>query len=254
MPYDAAWQRAVVLGAQGHYVEAWSVLDARGVDDSPALTLRASHLRQVGETARALELDHASAAVASSREERADALIGVAADLLCSGEVGPARERLDAAEADSRAGWRTATRHAWVGAECALASGHAERAVSRAEDAISLSRAHSARHAAKSQIIRAAAVLSTGAPDAHRVAVADLVDAAVVLRRESWATLQWPAALVALDAPSGSVGGPDVQGLISEGCAAVRVVREHLPPDIASRWSARPDVTRLGALESRARE
>ena len=250
MAPDAQWQRAVSLGAEGCYVESWSVLDGRG--DAPALTLRASHLRQIGEAEQALTGDLAALGVAVDAEEHADARIGIAADLLCGGDAEAASRELDAAEPDAlAAGWRTATRLGWVRAECALARGDADSALLSADEAVRLSSRHSPRHHAKSRIIRAVALMSS---DQAASGLADLAAAAASLRAENLATLQWPAALVALDAiqrdliPRAEVRlVEDLRLLAVEGRAATVLISEHLPPDLAERWLQRPDVVRLAA-------
>lgn len=252
MSPDGEWQRAVTLGAQGRYLESWSVLDVRGREDAPALTLRASHLRQIGEAGHAMVGDRAALRVAQGAAERADARIGIAADALCAGEGVAASRELDAAEPDARAaGWRTATRLAWVRAECDLARGDAASALLNADEAVRLSARHSPRHHAKSRIIRAVALISL---EQAAPGLADLAAAAETLRAESLATLQWPAALVALDAiqrdliPLSEPRVVEPLGhLVVEGRAAAALIGKHLPPDLSARWLQRPDVVRLAA-------
>lgn len=252
MTPDGEWHRAVTLGAQGCYVESWSVLDARGRDDAPALTLRASHLRQIGEAEQAMAGDRSALRVAVDVEGRADARIGIAADFLCGGDPDAAYRELDAAEPDAlAAGWRTATRLGWVRAECALARGDAASALLSADEAVRRSARHSPRHHAKSRIIRAVALMSS---EQTASGLADLVAAAETLRAENLATLQWPAALIALDAfqrdlvPLVEAGVVEALGhLVDEGRTATVLIGEHLPHELAARWLLRPDVVRLAA-------
>lgn len=265
MTTDDAWERAVTLGSRGRYLESWAVLDARGREDAPALTLRASHLRQIGEGESAMAGDRSALLIARDQDERADARIGMAADLLCAGDAHAAARELDAAAPDAlAAGWRTSTRLAWVRAEVALAGGDVDSALRQAGEAARLSAPCSARHEAKSRIIRAAALLSPGATgtdgeaggDSVAEGLADLIAAAATLRQAGLATLQWPAALVALDAlERGTATGRSpgasqaLARLVVEGRSAASLIAEHLPPDLAARWLGRPDVVRLAATD-----
>jgi hypothetical protein len=178
---EELWLRAVAAGGQGRYASAYADL-ARvrrahrvGRLASLAHSTHASFLRQLGWHDKARGWDGRALAVAGGDSEaRADALIGLAADALGVGRVGPsaaaqrsARSLLDDAPA------RLPVRLAWVSAELAMATGDGPAAVAHAERAVELAGAlGSARHAVKSDVVLAAALSSDGRLDRSR-AVAD---------------------------------------------------------------------------------
>ncbi|RSD22189.1 hypothetical protein [Amycolatopsis eburnea] len=207
---------AVVLGAQGRYAAAATLLgrlrhDADPVTASLAATTLASHRRQLGGHRLARALDgEALAKVAGLESEpdpdgldaagaRADAFLGLAADNLALGRQQAAR-RLAARAAEEHAGWRACVRGGWVGAEIELAAGHGAAAVAPAERAFQTAVARGARrHAVKSGIVLAVAVRAAGRPD-HREISDGLVGNALATAEEcELLSLLWPAALVAAD-------------------------------------------------------
>ncbi|HET6707979.1 hypothetical protein [Amycolatopsis sp.] len=207
---------AVVLGAQGRYAAAATLLDAlrRGRDPllaSLAASTLASHRRQLGGHRRARPLDGEAFATAARLETepdpdgldaagaRADALLGLAADNLALGRLTAAR-RLAARARAEHAGWRAEVRGGWVGAEIELAAGQGADAVPHAERAFETALARGARrHGVKSGIVLAVALRAAGAPD-HRKISDDLVGNAMATAEEcELLSLSWPAALVAAD-------------------------------------------------------
>jgi hypothetical protein len=207
---------AVVLGAQGRYAAAAALLEALRRQPDPLLaSLAAStlgaHRRQLGGHRQARALDgEAFARAAALRSEpdpdgldaagaRADALLGLAADNLALGRLTAAR-RLAARAAAEDAGWRATVRGGWVGAEIELAAGQGAAAVAPAERAYETAVERGAgRHAVKSGIVLAVALLAAAAPD-HRNISDGLVGKAMATAEEcELLSLLWPAALVAAD-------------------------------------------------------
>ncbi|MEU4520799.1 hypothetical protein AB0F52_19115 [Amycolatopsis sp. NPDC024027] len=207
---------AIVLGAQGRYAAAATLLDALRHDSDPvvaslAASTLASHRRQLGGHRQARALDgeaFAKAAHLDTQQDpdgldaagaRADALLGLAADNLALGRLAAAR-RLAARAGTGAAGWRAGVRGGWVGAEIALAAGQGADAVPHAERALETALARGARrHAVKSRIVLAVALRAAGAPD-HRKISDDLVGNAMAAAEEcELLSLSWPAALVAAD-------------------------------------------------------
>lgn len=268
-----SWDAAVVLGAFGRYLPAWSVLDRaeNPADTQPVLSslihsLRGSHLRQIGaveeaaaQDAQALDLvvqlgDERALAAPMSLAAVIDARLGVAADGIAAGRADEATRQLrlveellasadnsvadTAPDADRFFGrWRLRTRTDWVSAELALLTGEIERARSHAERACRESCAGSPRHRSKSEAIRAAVAVAQGDHQAARGAV-DAVWPVVL--RHGWLSLVWPLALIGLDAD------PSVERrLLEAGAQATRTIEAHLPENLAAPWRARDDVGRL---------
>lgn len=202
------WLAAVVLGGQGRYAAAATLLaDTR--DAAPKIVAhmavtRASHLRQLGghllarrHDARALRLvaaaqpdepdEHGTDAAAA----RMDAVVGLAADALGTGALDTAERLL--AVAGEHPSWRPSTRACWVRAELALVRGRPADALPPAELAVRLS-ACSARHHLKSRIIAAVARGVDGGDT-----VAELDAAAAEAERLGLLPLVWPALLAAAD-------------------------------------------------------
>lgn len=234
----AIWARGVDLGARGMYADAAEYFaELLGVDGrwkSLALSSLASHRRQVGDGAGAADLDAQALLSATDAESRADALTGLAADAVASGD--PARATVWHVEGAQPAasGWRTVTRWHWVGAELALLSGDETSATEHARQAIAACLDHSARHAAKSRII-----LSAVTGD-----IRDLAAVGPVLRSEGWVTLEWPLALVAVDhAPR--VPPTWLVEAWEAGRAATYTIEERLPADLQRVWRTHPGVRRL---------
>ena len=183
------WLAAVVLGAQGHYARAATLLQTllKEQDDLAALAAAtlASHRRQLGGHRAARRLDAQGLAIATSDEARADLLLGLAADAIGTGNLDEARRLRDRAPLTT---WRARTRHAWVSAEIELSVGgaarhHAERALEEAE---------SVRHRIKSEIVLGAA-LAASEPVMARKLVTRARDDATDLHLSS---LVWPASLL----------------------------------------------------------
>ncbi|MBJ7337296.1 hypothetical protein [Mycolicibacterium sp.] len=178
---DELWLRAVAAGGQGRYASALSDLDLLertqpgGALASLAFSTRASFLRQLGGHHAARTWDGRAWALATSDvPAAADALIGLAADALGVGRF-PLSGRLLRRAADLLDGdtsGRLPVRLAWVRAELAMFTGDGNAAVGHADGAVELAaRWSSARHAAKSQVVLAAALCSAGdLPASRRVA------------------------------------------------------------------------------------
>ncbi|WP_435582010.1 hypothetical protein [Amycolatopsis thermoflava] len=204
---------AIVLGAQGRYAAATTLLDelARDRDQvvaALALATLASHRRQLGGHAVARGLDGAALRQAvmavsepdpdglDARGALADALLGLAADHLGTGRLTASRRVLDRA-VGAVDNWRTRTRLGWVTAELALASGDAQAAVGPAEVALDeATAAGSIRHTVKSQLVLAAALGTIGQKRrAGKLVSGALADA----DKYELSSLSWPAGLIAAD-------------------------------------------------------
>jgi len=205
------WLAAVVLGGQGHYAAAATVLDELRHDPDPviaslALSTRASHHRQLGAHGLARALDGAAFARVRTTGggdpdgidadgARTDALLGLAADSLGAGRVGEARRLIRRVETGGS--WRGSVRRGWVSAEIELVSGQAHAAVAPAEEAYSVSTSTGAlRHGLKSALVLGTALVVWGTPDGRTRGV-DLVECdlnhSVTLGLQP---LIWPSALV----------------------------------------------------------
>lgn len=247
---DAArWSEAAQLGARGQYARAWDILDALseapGAWPSLSLSMRGSHLRQVGEVEAARECDARALDLAVDAESRADAGIGRAADGIAAGDATKADSTLQAALPDAVTGWRTATRWHWVSAELLLLQGDPMAALDQITQAIALCEGQSERHRAKSRIMADAARGAAGQAGVGD----DLLRAATVVRAHGWATLQWPLALVVADLRERDCASArlaqEAEGLIAEGAAAVRAMAEGLPEHLRPRWQDGPAARRL---------
>jgi hypothetical protein len=232
------WLVAVAMGGQGHYAAAAAVLqrllaDARvpaTVAAHAAVTL-AAHRRQLGGHAEARPLDALGLRLAASagaprplRAEtgdpelhpgwdalaaRIDALVGLAADALGTGDPERTRRLLDVAEkaAAGHPSWRPRARIGWVRAESALLRGDAEAAVAPAQDALDLAvRGGSTRHVIKSRIVLAVAMSVAGGNAAD--ALAELDAAGNEAERLGLLPLVWPARMAAADLVQEASGGP----------------------------------------------
>ena len=248
----ATWQHAVQLGAQGHYAAADDTLatlsQPGGTWTSLALSTSASHRRQIGATAEAARLDGEALRCATDTESIADALVGLAADAIASGDAEQAGAWHADASQPAETGWRTLTRWHWVGAERALLVGDQATATEHARVALAVCTGKSPRHEAKSRIISAAV---TGR-------IEDLPALSPLLRAEGWVTLEWPLALVAADhaqptRPGGSAK-PPLSGYAAwlaacwaTGRAATYSIEESLPAALRPTWLSHPGVRRLRA-------
>ncbi|SEP89857.1 hypothetical protein SAMN05216188_101843 [Lentzea xinjiangensis] len=218
------WLAAVVLGGQGHYAAAATVLDALRHDPDPviaslALSTRASHHRQLGAHHLARALDgQALARVRSSGGAdpdsvdpdgvdpdgvdadgaRTDALLGLAADSLGAGRLDEARRLL--ALAGTPGAWRGEVRRGWVAAEIELASGRADAAVAPAEAAHDVAaRRKALRHELKSALVLGTSLVVWGTPDGLKRGVR-LVQCELNHSAEKGLfPLIWPSALVLAD-------------------------------------------------------
>ncbi|MFM1965549.1 MAG: hypothetical protein RL134_1274 [Actinomycetota bacterium] len=237
-PPDASWSRGVELGARGRYADAsdtlLALLERRDRWHSLALSTLASHRRQIGEASEATRLDLDALHHATDAESRADALIGLAADAVALGDSETAVARLANAEGDAREAWRTLTRWHWVGAELALLTADRAPAADHARAAVTACDGRSARHAAKSRIILAAA---TGSLD-------DLASVGEIVEAAGWVTLEWPLALVAAD-HAGGASPPWIGRAWESGRRATVVIEEGLPTGLQRAWRSHPGVRRL---------
>ncbi len=222
------WLAAVLLGARGRYARATAVLNGLAADADPVLaaladSTLASHRRQLGGHADARRWDaRAMARIASaSRVPRADAndpdgvdlagaladaLLGLAADALALGRQAEARMLLARFDDGIVAGmpvstaWRAGVRHGWVCAEVELAAGNPGAAREPAERAAGLARSRGAvRHIVKSDIVLAAALAGSGGSEERGRAAGLVTRAAASARRYGFASLVWPAELIAAD-------------------------------------------------------
>lgn len=238
MPAAATWEAAVDLGARGRYADAEALVTALAAAhdrwSSLALSLHASHLRQVGDLSSAQRLDADALRQATDAESRAEAMTGLAADAVASGDPDEAAAWHRDAARDAAEAWRTLTRWHWVGAERALLAGDRTLAAEHARDACAASAGRSARHEAKSLIILAAA-------SGH---AEDLPAVAGILRDGGWVTLEWPLALVAADHPDGLPPSWRAQAWAA-GRAATYAIEEGLPEGLRGVWRAQPGVRRL---------
>ncbi|MCG8921119.1 hypothetical protein [Lentzea sp. CC55] len=204
------WLAAVVLGGQGHYAAAATVLAALRHDPDPviaslSLSTRASHLRQLGAHHLARPLDGAALARVRGTDAgdpdgidaagaRTDALLGLAADSLGAQRLGEARRLLARAETRS---WRAEVRRGWVSAEVELASGRAQAAVAPAEEAHGVAtRRKALRHELKSALVLGTSLVVRGTPEGlergHELVGCELNHSAL----KKLHPLIWPSALV----------------------------------------------------------
>ena len=206
----ARWLAAVVLGGQGHYAAAATVLDALRHDPDPviaslSLSTRASHHRQLGAHHLARALDGAALARLQTTggsdpdgidadSARTDALLGLAADSLGAGRLHEARRLLARIETH---GWRSEVRKGWVTAEVELASGQAHAAVAPAERAYGVATSRKAlRHELKSALVLGTALVVWGTPDGSTRGV-ELVECELNHSvTKGLHPLIWPSALV----------------------------------------------------------
>jgi hypothetical protein len=200
------WLRAVGAGGQGRYGSARDDL-ARLLRDAPtdalaslAHSTQASFLRQLGWHRLARGWDGRALALAGGDPEAAaDALIGLAADALGMGRLAASATLLSRAEplvADAGQ-HRLSVRRAWVAAELAMAAGDGAAAVRNAELGVELAATlDGSRHAAKSDVVLAAALCSAGAVDRAR----PLAEATLELTgRLGLVPLRWAVACLLVD-------------------------------------------------------
>lgn len=230
------WLAAVVLGGQGHYAAAATVLgallhDRDRVVASLAASTFASHRRQLGGHAAARALDARALATAPSggpadpdgvdaAGARADALLGLAADAIGAGRTGESR-RLQAL-VEPRC-WRTEVRRGWLAAETELAEGNAEGAIAPAEAAVATARkAGAVRHVLKSEVLLGTSLIVWGTADGMVRGVELLeCDLNHITKRDLW-SLIWPTALVLLDRDPSAAGNPPVRATEALSCVLRR--------------------------------
>lgn len=188
----AQWLAAVVLGAQGRYARAATILTGlmHSDDDLGALAAAtlASHRRQLGGHAAARRLDAHGLTRATGDEARADVLLGLAADAIGAGRLDEAKQLRDRAP---KATWRARVRAGWVSAEIELSAGSADAARPHAERALEEVGA-ATRHRVKSEIVLGATLVDSD-PAMARKLVTRARDDATDLHLLS---LVWPASLV----------------------------------------------------------
>lgn len=204
------WLRAVAAGGQGRYGTARNDL-ATLLRSAPthrlvslAHSTRGSFLRQLGWHMLARGWDGRALALAGADGEASvDAMVGLAADALGSGRLAASARLLSRADriSSEAPAPRLSVRRAWVAAELAMAAGDGATAVRHAEVAVELAGATvdglvSARHRAKSDIMLAAALCSSGAVDRARV-VAD--KALELTGRLGLVPLRWAVACLLVD-------------------------------------------------------
>jgi hypothetical protein len=217
---EQLWWRAVAAGGQGRYGSAYRDLAvlrrsvAAGRLTSLAHSTQGSFLRQLGWHALARGWDGRALALAGTDPEaRADALIGLAADALGVGRFAAAATlltRADSALAPAAVPDRLAVRRRWVGAELAMASGEADIAVRRAEEAVELAEAMavaSARHRVKSDVVLAAALCSAGRSERARAVAEAALNAT---ERLGLIPLRWALACLLIDIGSVSFSAQDL--------------------------------------------
>jgi hypothetical protein len=214
------WLRAVAAGGQGRYGSASADLELllrarpEGPLSSLALSTRASFLRQLGGHHAARSWDGRAWAVAGSDlPAGTDALIGLAADALGVGRFAlSARLLCRARDLMGRAGTgtpaRLPVRLAWVSAELAMFTGDGTAAVGHAERAVEFAtHVGSARHAAKSQVVLAAARCSVGDLQTSR----NVADAALeTTERLGLVPLSWALACLLADIGSADRSSPQM--------------------------------------------
>lgn len=232
------WLAAVVLGGQGRYAAAATVLGALlGHSDrvlaSLAASTLASHRRQLGGHASARALDARALAAVSTVADteddldgvdvagaRADALLGLAADAIGAGRLGEAR-RLHASVVPR--GWRARVRHGWVAAEIELAGGHAERAVAPAEEAVRTAReAGALRHVLKSDLVLGTSLVVWGTPEGVDRGVELLGCDLNHTAEHGLLSLFWPTALVLVEHDPSGAGNPLVRATEALSCVLRR--------------------------------
>ena len=237
---SATWTRAVLLGGQGRYAAAETLLRRLRAGPGVPVALRAhaavsraSHLRQVGAHGRATVFDAAAAHLArvpagdrapepgSDRDGTGpaaalgDALAGLAADAIGRRDAPTAERMLHRAASwcgvrgDEPPASRTAVRWLWVRAETSLLTGDADGAVRASATARRLAvLLGSPRHVLKSRLVHAVARAVAGDPDPGELdAVAVEADAAGLLPLR-WAALVACLAFPEADGSPGTGGGP----------------------------------------------
>ncbi|MCW2649135.1 MAG: hypothetical protein QOE41_437 [Mycobacterium sp.] len=227
-PHES-WLRAVAAGGQGRYRSAQADLTvlrrrvAVGSLASLAHSTWGSFLRQLGGHADARHWDGRACALAGDAEAALDALIGLGADALglrrfaaSAALLERARTLLDGPGVPDR----LALRWQWVAAENAMAGGDGAEAVRHADQAAELAaESPSARHRAKTDVVRAAALCSAGQVDLARTAA----DAALVTTgRLGLTPLRWAVAGLLADIGSKLCDPAEVLAIRDASAEAIR--------------------------------
>ena len=206
------WLRAVASGGQGRYGSAYGDLAAlRRASADPRLaslahSTQGSLLRQLGWHTLARGWDGRALALAGADPEaRADALIGLAADALGVGRFAAAAALLTRADTELSdiSADRLGVRRRWVGAELAMATGDGVTAVRHAEEGVERAAAlASVRHQVKSDVVLAAALCSSGAPERAGAVALTALEAT---GRYGLTPLRWALACLLIDLASVTV-------------------------------------------------
>jgi hypothetical protein len=218
----ARWLAGVVLGGQGRYAAAATVLTGLLGHPEPVLsalagTTLASHRRQLGAHAAARVLDGAALGrLASAGFDGTngvdpdgvdavgaldDALLGLVADAIGAGRLGEARRLFARTVRVGPSSWRSRVRRGWVGAELELAAGQPARAVPLAEAAAAAARSAGAmRHVVKSDLVLGAALATAGSAGAAAVLHGALGSAV----ERGLLPLVWPSALLLAELEPGA--------------------------------------------------
>jgi hypothetical protein len=227
------WLRAVAAGGQGRYGSAHADLAAlrrrvaAGSLASLAHSTCGSLLRQLGGHADAQRWDGWGLALAGdgaeATEAAVDALIGLSADALGLRRFAVSAALLERARAlldEPGLPDRLALRWQWVAAERAMVRGEGAAAVRHADHAAELAAgSRSARHRAKTAVVRAAALCSAGQVDLART-VAD--DALVSTDRLGLIPLRWAVASLLVDIGSNVRDAAEVRAVLNASAVAVR--------------------------------
>lgn len=184
-PARARWLAAYIACARGAFADALALATPLFEDAAvgvPALITAGSVLRQTARHGQARDLDRRALLRATTRADRAHALIGLAADAVGLAQPSRVATHLEqAAVATPRGDWRVAVRLSWVRAEHSLLTQDARGAVRWSQAALRRSRTAGARrHEAKSLLFLGAAREVAG--DA-RGAIQPLRDAARIAQR-----------------------------------------------------------------------
>lgn len=226
------WLRAVAAGGQGHYAGAHTELSAlrRAQPDGPLASLACSThgslLRQLGWHQLARGWDGRALALAGSHgEAQSDALVGLAADALGTGRFAASATLLARARVLLDAGpelpERVPIRVEWVSAELAMATGDGATAVQHAQRGVELAdfAGSCERHRAKSNVVLAAALCSSGCLDQARVVADTGLD---TTRRLGLVPLRWALASLLVGIGSASHSAVEVQTIKELTADAVR--------------------------------
>lgn len=223
------WLRAVAAGGQGRYGSALADLAVlcRGPRTGPLESLahstRASFLRQLGWHTRARTWDGRALALADADPQAgADALIGLGADALGVGRFAASARALHLAAdlVTESVPARLRVRLAWVSAELAMVGGQGSTAVAHAERAVEEAAAlGSARHAVKSDVVRAAALCSAGDLDNSRRVADPALD---TTDRLGMIPLRWALASLLVDIGSATRSAAEVAAIRDASADTVR--------------------------------